>query len=43
MQITGPSIKTTEVLVDASGQPIIYNAIAPDAGQNGLARPESRP
>merc|ERR1719174_2726655 len=35
MQVTGPSMKTTDNLAKASGRPIIYNALAPDFDQHG--------
>merc|ERR1719171_2314762 len=36
IQVTGPSIKTTENLAKASGRPILYNAVTPDqADQHG--------
>merc|ERR1719409_639546 len=38
MQVTGPSMKTTENLARASGRPVIYNAVTPDVDQHGQAR-----
>jgi len=35
IQCAGPSQKTTENLAKASGRPVIYNAIAPEADQHG--------
>jgi len=38
IQVTGPSIKTTENLARASGRPIIYNAVTPNVDQHGQPR-----
>merc|ERR1719473_2357648 len=42
IQVSGPSIKTTENLAKASGRPIIYNAVTPSADQHGVARGGAR-
>merc|ERR1719409_990452 len=41
VQITGPSMKTSENLARASGRPIIYNAITPDVDQHGQPTPNA--
>merc|ERR1719326_1240075 len=42
IQVTGPSIKTTENLAKASGRPIIYNAVTPSVDQHGTPRGGAR-
>merc|ERR1719409_1215443 len=42
IQVSGPSIKTTENLAKASGRPIIYNAVTPSIDQHGTPRGGAR-